>query len=123
MMEQYVDGFVIVLPKKNVKAYQKMSAKAGKVWMEYGALQYVECAGDDLKTMKEITSFPELGKSKKDETVIFSFIVYKSKQQRDEVNKKVMTDKRILKAMKDPMLFEMKKMTYGGFKTIVNYKR
>jgi uncharacterized protein YbaA (DUF1428 family) len=118
----YVDGFVLPVPKKNLKAYQKISAKAGKVGREHGALQYVEAAGDDLN-MKFGRSFPKLVKVKAGETVIFSWIVYKSRAHRDRVNKKVMSDPR-LKDMMDPkaMPFDMKRMSMGGFKFIVDAK-
>jgi uncharacterized protein YbaA (DUF1428 family) len=118
----YVDGFVLPVPKKNLKAYQKMSAKAGKVWMEYGALSYWECAADDVKPGKT-TSFPQSVKLKPGETVVFSWIVYKSRAQRDRINKKVMADPRIA-AMGDmnSMPFDMKRMIFGGFKPIVQIK-
>jgi uncharacterized protein YbaA (DUF1428 family) len=117
---KYVDGFVIPLQKKQVEAYRKISAKAGKVWMEYGALAYVEAVGDDVNT-KFGLPFPKLAKLKKGETVIFSYIVYKSRAQRDRVNAKVMKDPR-LSAMMDPkkMPFDIKRMSMGGFKSIVD---
>ena len=115
----YVDGFVLPVPKKNLEAYRKIARKAGKVWMEYGALQYFENVADDVKPGKW-TSFPQSVKLKPDETVFFSFIVYKNRRQRDQVNKKVMADPR-LKAMMDPkaMPFDGKRMFWGGFKTVV----
>ena len=115
----YVDGFVIVVPKRKVKAYALMARAGCKVWMEHGALQYFECAGDDLKCEWGLP-FPKLTKAKANETVYFSFIVYKSRAHRDSVNKKVMKDKRMEKFMKMPMPFDVKKMAYGGFKTVVN---
>ena len=117
---KYVDGFVLVVPKKNLKEYTKIAALAGKVWMEYGALDYKECVGDDLKTHHGL-SFPRLTKLKAGETVVFSWITYKSRAQRDKVNEKVMKDPR-LNAMMDPkkMPFDMKRMSHGGFKTIVD---
>jgi uncharacterized protein YbaA (DUF1428 family) len=115
----YVDGFVIPVPKKNIKAYQRMSKAAGKVWMQHGALEYRECVGDDLKT-KFGKSFPKLAKTKSGETVVFSWIVYKSRKHRDSVNAKVMKDKRIAAMMTQEHPFDMKKMSYGGFKTIVD---
>jgi uncharacterized protein YbaA (DUF1428 family) len=116
----YVDGFVLVVPKKKLAAYQRMATTAGKVWRELGALEYFECAGDDLKS-KWGVPFPKMAKAKATETVVFSWIVYKSKAHRDSVNKKVMKDPRIA-AMMDPkdMPFDMKRMAYGGFKTIVS---
>lgn len=116
---RYVDGFVLPLPKKNVAAYRKMSSAAGKVWMELGALEYRECTGDDLK-VKFGVSFTRAIKSKTGETVVFSWIVYKSKAHRDRVNKLVMKDPRIAKMVKDMPLFDLKRMLYGGFKVIVD---
>ena len=116
----YVDGFVVPVPKKKVEAYRRMSQKAGKVWREHGALEYRECAADDVKVGK-LTSFPRSVKMKRGETVFFSWIVYKSRAHRDRVNRKVMKDKR-LAPMMDPkgMPFDPKRMIYGGFKTLVD---
>jgi uncharacterized protein YbaA (DUF1428 family) len=115
----YVDGFVIVVPRKNLAAYRKMARAAGKIWRELGALEYRECAGDDL-VAKWGLPFPKLTKCKPSETVVFSWITYKSKAQRNRVNAKVLKDPRIA-AMCDPnkMPFDMKRMSYGGFKLIV----
>ena len=115
----YVDGFVVPVPKKNLKAYQAMSQKAGKVWREHGALDYKECVADDVKVGK-LTSFPRSVKLKSTETVIFSYIVYKSRAHRDQVIAKVMKDPRLAKMM-DPkaMPFDGKRMIYGGFKLLV----
>ena len=115
----YVDGFVVPVPKKNLQAYRRMSQKSGKVWREYGALEYIECVADDVKPGK-VTSFPQSVKLKRGETVFFSYIVYKSRKDRDRVNAKVMKDKR-LASMMDPkeMPFDMKRMIYGGFKVLV----
>ncbi len=115
----YVDGFVIVMPKKNLPAYLKMAKKSAKIWKEHGALEYFECVGDDMKVQCGM-SFPTLTKAKPSEVVVFSWVVYKSKAQRNSVNKKVMKDPR-LSEMCDPkkMPFEMEKMSYGGFKVIV----
>jgi uncharacterized protein YbaA (DUF1428 family) len=115
----YVDGFVITMPKKNLPAYLKMAKKSGKIWRELGALEYFECVGDDMNINFGLP-FPKLTKAKDGEVVVFSWIVYKSKAQRNSVNKKVMKDPRIA-AMCNPdnMPFEMKKMSYGGFKVIV----
>ncbi len=117
----YVDGFVIAVPKKNIAAYRKMALWGKKVWLKYGALDYKECVADDMKSMMGSVSFPNLVQSKPTETIIFSFIVFKSRAHRDQVNKKVMSDPKMNdpKMVKMPMPFEMKKMTYGGFKTIV----
>ncbi len=116
----YVDGFVIPIPKKNLPAYWKMARLASKVWKEYGALEYRECVGDDLKAAFGLP-FPKMAKAKAGETVVFSWIVYKNKAQRDSVNKKVMKDPR-LAAMCDPknMPFNVKRMAYGGFKIMVS---
>jgi uncharacterized protein YbaA (DUF1428 family) len=113
----YVDGFVIAVPKKNLKAYAKISAKAGKLWREHGALDYKECAGDDL-AIKGVGSFTKLVKTKPGETVVFAFIVYKSRKHRDQVNKKVMSDPRL--EHPETMPFDMKRMNYGGFKVFVD---
>jgi uncharacterized protein YbaA (DUF1428 family) len=115
----YVDGFVIPLPRKNLAAYKKMARLGCTVWMESGALEYRECIGDDLD-VKFGLPFPKLAKVKAGETVVFSWIVYKSKAHRDAVNKKVMADPRIKKMMsakKNP--FDMKRMAYGGFSVMV----
>lgn len=115
----YVDGFVLAVPKKNLAAYRAMSRKAGKVWMDHGALSYVECAGDDVP-MGKLTSFPQAVKLKKDEIVVFSWIAYKSRAQRDRINKLVMADPR-LASMMDPkkLPFDGKRIIFGGFKSIV----
>ena len=114
----YVDGFVMVLPKKNVAAYRKMARLAGKVWRELGALDYVECVGDDLAT-KYGRPFPKLAKAGPRDTVVFSWIVYASKPARDRINKKVMADPRLAAMMGKPMPFDPKKMSMGGFKVLV----
>jgi uncharacterized protein YbaA (DUF1428 family) len=115
----YVDGFVLAVPKKNVAAYRRMTKKAGKVWREHGALEYRECIGDDL-TWKMGTPFPKLMKLKPGEVVMFSWIVYKSKAQRDRVNAKVMKDPRLASMMKPgAMPFDVKRMVYGGFKSLL----
>jgi len=119
-MPRYADGFVIVVPKKNLKAYEAMSKKAGKIWKEYGALEYCECVGDDLK-VKFGTPFPKLAKPKPNEVVVFSWILYKSRAHRDKVNAKVMADKRLFDGMPTEMPFDIKRMAYGGFKTLVGF--
>ena len=119
-MAQYVDGFVIPVPKDNVDAYRKISRKAGKVWREHGALEYRECVGEDVKPGK-LTSFPQSVKQKPGETVIFAWIVYKSRAHRDRVNAKVMKDPRLADMMKpDASPFDTKRMIYGGFEVIVD---
>jgi uncharacterized protein YbaA (DUF1428 family) len=115
----YVDGFVLAVPKKNLAAYRRMARKAGKVWMEYGALQYIECAEDDVKPGK-VTSFPQAVKRKPGEVVVFSWITYRSRRERDRINAKVMKDSR-LASMMDPktLPFDGMRMFWGGFKSIV----
>jgi len=120
-MAKYVDGFVIPVPKRNLRAYRRVAKAAGKIWMEYGALEYLECTGDDLKAMG-VASFPRAARAKKGETVLFSWIVYKSKTQRNRVNAKIMKDQRIISMMNSTgMPFDAKRMVYGGFKVLVEY--
>ncbi len=116
----YVDGFVLPVPKKNLDAYRKLARKAGKIWKEYGAIEYIECVADDVQPGKS-TSFPQAVKLKPDEVVVFSWIVYKSRAHRDKVNKLVMADPRLMAGM-DPkaMPFDGKRMFWGGFKPIVS---
>jgi uncharacterized protein YbaA (DUF1428 family) len=118
----YVDGFVLPVPKKKLALYRRIAQKAGKVWRDHGALDYKECAGDDLK-VKGLTPFPRLARLKQGETVFFSYIVYKSKAHRNAVNARVMKDPRMDKMM-DPkkMPFDLKRMAYGGFKVVVDVK-
>lgn len=115
----YVDGFVVPVPQQNLAAYRTMARKAGKVWREHGALEYVECVADDVHPGK-LTSFPQAVKLKDGEVVVFSWIVYRSRKDRDRVNKLVMADPR-LAPMMDPktLPFDGKRMFFGGFKTIV----
>ncbi|MBX3711764.1 MAG: DUF1428 domain-containing protein [Lysobacter sp.] len=117
----YVDGFVLPVPKDKLAAYRTMARKAGKIWMEYGALEYCECVEDDVKPGKR-TSFPQSVKLKPGEVVVFAWILYKSRAQRDRINAKVMADPRIA-AMGPPneMPFDGKRMFWGGFKSIVKY--
>jgi uncharacterized protein YbaA (DUF1428 family) len=116
----YVDGFVLPVPKKNLSAYRRMSAKAGKIWREHGALEYRECSGDDLK-VKVGMPFTRMARTKAGETVVFSWIVYKSRKHRDAVNAKVMKDPRLAKMMDgEAMPFDVKRMGYGGFKVLVD---
>jgi len=123
-MKQYVDGYVLPVPKKNIKAYQKMAQEGGHIWMKYGALQYIECVGEDLKIAEKwkVLPFPKMVKTKPNETVVFSFIVFKSRKHRDSVNAKVMKDPLMdpAKYKDKPMPFEMKRMAVGGFETLVN---
>lgn len=115
----YVDGYVVPVPKKRVDDYRRIARKAGKIWREHGALDYVECVADDVKPGKR-TSFPQSVKLKKNETVVFAYIVYKSRAQRDRVNAKVFKDPRMA-AMCDPgnMPFDAKRMFWGGFRMLV----
>ncbi|HSA61577.1 MAG TPA: DUF1428 domain-containing protein [Nitrospiraceae bacterium] len=117
---RYVDGFVLSVPKKNLNAYRRLAEKAGKIWREHGALEYRECAGDDLK-IKFGVPFPRMARSKPGETVVFSWIVFKSRVHRDRVNAKAIKDPR-LAGMCDAksMPFNMKRMAYGGFKVLVD---
>jgi uncharacterized protein YbaA (DUF1428 family) len=116
---RYVDGYVLPVPKKNVAAYRRMAQKAGKVWRDHGALEYMECVADDVKPGKH-TSFPQSVKLKVGETVVFAYIVYKSRAERDRINAKVMKDPRLANMM-DPksMPFDGKRMFWGGFKVLV----
>jgi uncharacterized protein YbaA (DUF1428 family) len=116
----YVDGFLIPVPKKNLKAYQQLSRKAGKVWREHGALDYKECVGDDMN-IKGVAPFAKTVGAKAGEAVIFAFIVYKSRAHRDRVNKKVMKDPRLASQMNEKsMPFDVKRMLVGGFKVFVD---
>jgi uncharacterized protein YbaA (DUF1428 family) len=115
----YIDGFVVPVPRKKLAAYRRMAKKAGRIWKEYGATMFYECAADDVSFGKR-TSFPRSVKLKPNETVIFSFIGYPSRAARDRINAKVMNDPRLAKMMKPKdMPFDAKRMIYGGFKTIV----
>lgn len=115
----YVDGFVLPVPKKNIKQYQKMAKLASKVWMDHGALQYCEAVAEDINTAHCI-SFPDIAKPKKGETVVFAWITFKSRAHRDKVNAKVMKDPRLSNMMDmKKMPFDCKRMAYGGFEVIV----
>ena len=116
---RYVDGYVVPVPKKNLAAYRRMAQKAGKVWRDHGALEYIECIADDVKPGK-YTSFPQSVKLKPGETVVFAWVVYKSRAHRDRVNAKVMKDPRLAGMMSpDAMPFDGKRMFWGGFKTFL----
>ena len=118
-MAKYVDGFVVPVPKDKMDLYRRMARKAGKIWREHGALEYIECVADDVKPGK-LTSFPQSVKLKADETVVFSYIVYASRKQRDAVVAKVMKDPRLASMMNSKTLpFDAKRMIWGGFKTLV----
>jgi uncharacterized protein YbaA (DUF1428 family) len=115
----YVDGYVLPVPKKHLAAYKRLAGKAGKIWREHGALEFRECIADDVKVGK-LTSFPRSVKLKPNETVVFSWITYKSRAHRDRVNAKVMKDKRLAEMMDGKaMPFDAKRMIYGGFKVLV----
>lgn len=117
---RYVDGFVVPVPEKNLKLYSNIAKKAGKIWKEHGALEYIEAVGDDLQNSWGVP-FTKAAKLKPGEVPFFSFIVYKSRADRDRINKKIMNDPRIKKMMEGgPMPFEVKRMVYGGFKVVVD---
>jgi uncharacterized protein YbaA (DUF1428 family) len=113
----YVDGYVVPVPKANLAAYKRMARKAGKIWREYGALSFTECVADDVQPGK-VTSFPQAVKLKPGEVVVFSWIVYASRRERDRINKKVMTDPR-MKMDPKSMPFDGMRMFWGGFKPMV----
>lgn len=118
-MEKYVDGFLIPIPKDKVDEYKRIAEMAGALWKEHGALEYWECIGDDLD-VKDMVSFKTAAKAEEDETVIFSWIVYESREQRDKVNAAVMADPRLAEMMKpDFQPFDYKRMAYGGFRKLV----
>lgn len=118
-MARYVDGFVLPVPKKNLEAYRRLARKGAKIWREYGALEYRECVGDDLD-VKFGVPFPRRIKLKPGETVVFSWIVYRSKAHRDRVNAKIMKDPRMEAMCKGPMPFDPKRMLVGGFTVLVD---
>lgn len=121
----YVDGYVFVVPKNKIAAYRAMAREGSKTWMKYGALDYKECMGDDLNpnmgTGTPVLTFPKMTKTKKNETIWFSYITYKSRAHRDQVNKKVMAEMETMaeKYKDKPMPFDMRRMAYGGFKVVV----
>jgi len=117
-MATYVDGFVVPVPLDRLADYKRLARKASKVWMEYGALAYQECVADDVKPGK-LTSFPQSVKLKPGETVVFAWIVYKSRRDRDRINAAVMADPRFAGMKPETMPFDMKRMFWGGFKEIV----
>lgn len=119
--ERYVDGFLIPIAKDRVDAYREIAQKAGEIWKELGALEYYECVGDDLD-IEEMVSFKKAANTSESETVIFSWIVFESKEQRDRVNAAVMNDPRIKEMMESgPELFDYRRTAYGGFKTLVRF--
>jgi len=116
----YVDGFIVPVPKKSLEAYRRLARKAGKIWREFGALEFRECVADDVKVGKW-TSFPRSVKLKRGETVVFSWITYKSRKDRDRINAKVMKDPRLADMMDmKAMPFDAKRMIYGGFEVVVD---
>ena len=117
-MSKYVDGFVVPVPKANLEAYRRMAEDAGKVWREYGALEFIECVADDVKP-GEVTSFSQSVKLEPDETVVFAWIVYESRVHRDRVNEQVMKDPRIANMDPESMPFDGKRMFWGGFEVLV----
>jgi len=121
-MPRYIDSFVVPVPKRKMAAYRSLARKAGKIWKEYGALEYVECVADDVSPGK-VTSFPRSVKSKSGETVVFSYIAYRSRAERDRINGAVMKDPRLANMM-DPkkMPFDAKRMFWGGFKSFLELR-
>ncbi len=118
-MARYVDGFLIPIPKRRLAAYRRLSSAAGRVWKKHGALDYVESVGDDLEN-KGVASFVRAAGAKRGETVVFSWIAYRSRAHRDQVNARVMKDPRIRKMMTQDPIFDPKRMCYGGFRAIVD---
>jgi uncharacterized protein YbaA (DUF1428 family) len=115
----YVDGFVVPVPRAKLDAYRELSRRAGAIWREYGALHFRECVADDVKS-GQWTSFPQSVKLEEDEVVVFSWIEYNSREERDIINDKVMKDPRLTEAMRpDTMPFDGKRMIYGGFETMI----
>ncbi len=120
-MGKYVDGFVLPVPTENIERYRELAQKAGAIWKEHGALEYIEAVGDDLE-IENMLSFKKIANAKDNETVIFAWIVYESREQRDKVNAAVMEDPRMkveMESSKD--IFDFKRMAYGGFKAIVTF--
>jgi len=118
-MPHYVDGFVIPIPEDKIEDYRQIAAEAGQIWREYGALAYFECVGDDLE-VKDQVPFTRIADTKPGETVVFSWILFESREHRDTVNQKVISDPRMRDMMKDNVMpFDCSRMAYGGFKTIV----
>jgi uncharacterized protein YbaA (DUF1428 family) len=120
-MGKYVDGFVLPIAKENVEKYKEMAQRASEIWKEHGALDYYECVGDDLDN-GEMLSFKKIAGASDDETVIFAWIAYESREQRDKVNEAVMSDPRLKEDMEESKnIFDFKRMAYGGFKTLVSF--
>ena len=119
VMRGYVDGFVLAVPKKKIRAYKRLAEKAARVWRKHGALDYVEAVGNDLSSKWAGIKFPRTVKARPSETVVFSYIVFKDRKHRDMVNAKVMKDPFMKDAQPEQMPFDMKRMVYGGFKVLV----
>ena len=119
IMRGYVDGFVLAVPKKKIRAYKRLAEKAARVWRKHGALDYVEAVGNDLSSKWAGIKFPRTVKAKPSETVVFSYIVFKDRKHRDMVNAKVMKDPFMKDAQPEQMPFDMKRMVYGGFRVLV----
>ena len=118
-MAKYIDGFVLPVSKGNVEKYREIAEKAGAIWKEHGALEYIEAEGDDLE-IAEMVSFKKIAGASEDETVIFAWIVFESREHRDKVNAAVMEDERLKADMESCKgIFDYKRMAYGGFKTLV----
>ncbi len=118
-MSEYVDGFVLSVPKANLAAYKKLATKASKIWKDHGCLEYRECVGDDM-FIKGMVAFPKMAKAKDGEVVVFAYATFKSRKHRDAANKAIMADPRVAAMCNDPQsIFDCKRMAYGGFKTIV----
>lgn len=117
-MGQYVDGFVLPVPKENLDAYRKLAQTAAEIWKEHGALEYVECVAEDVKP-GEVTSFPQSVKLQEDETVIFSWIVYESREERDRINEKAMKDPRLADMKPENLPFDGKRLFWGGFEMMI----
>lgn len=119
-MGRYIDGFVIPVPKDRIEDYRRMAEKAALVWKEYGALDYWECVGDDLG-VKDMVSFSHLAQAGPDETVVFAWVVFESREHRDQANEKIMADPRLKEMMEaDKPIFDYKRMAYGGFRELVH---
>lgn len=118
----YVDGFVVPVPLTQLAAYRRLARKAGKIWIEYGALEFRECVADDVQPGK-LTSFPQAVKLKPGETVVFSWIVFRSRKDRDRINARVMADPRLADMPADAMPFDARRMIWGGFKPLVSLDR
>lgn len=115
---KYVDGFVLPIASEHIDRYREIAQAAGEVWREHGALEYIECVGEDLET-EQLVPFPKMAGCQPGETVVFAWIVYESREHRDQVNEKVMQDPRIKELGPDKLPFDCNRMAYGGFKTIV----